>query len=151
SIDVTGTLPTPERVKAFLDDPSTDKRARLVDELLASPRYADHWADYWDDVLMGPLAKARGVDRKEFRQWLHDQFERNAPWNELSPSLITASGANGPADGDDDEPQVNGAVNWLIRFGRNPQDMSVSVSRVFLGVQIQCAQCHDHKTEKWTQ
>ena len=151
TLDLTGALPTPEAVTAFLADTSPDKRGRIVDALLASPRYADRWTDYWDDVLMGSPAKAKGVDRQEFRRWLHAEFEKNAPWNEITTSLVTASGVNTKGDAEADDPPVNGAVNWLLKYGKAPADLSGSVSRIFLGVQIQCAQCHDHKTEKWTQ
>ena len=157
-IDLVGTIPKPEEVTRFVADRAPDKRARVVDALLASPRYADRWTDYWDDVLMGRSVKARVIDRVEFRRWLHLQFAENVPWTKLVYGLVTASGTNrgggdGVADAADGDagPETNGAVNWLLKYGRNPQDLAGSTSRVFMGVQIQCAQCHDHKSEKWTQ
>jgi len=176
-LDVVGTIPPPEAALAFASDASPDKRARVVDQLLASPAYADHWTNYWEDALMGQVREG-AIDRAAFRAWLHDRFAANEPWNKLVFELLTASGQNsagGPRDpvtqnapagsptamhspSTSDDPAetakpvaVNGAVNWILRFRDNPQDFAGSASRVFLGVQIQCAQCHDHKTEKWKQ
>ncbi len=160
-LDVLGTIPPPEVVLRFLADTSTDKRARAVDDLLASPLWADHWTDYWDDVLMGRDVRGPDVDRGAFRSWLHGAFAANLPWNDLVTRLITASGRSsegGPKrdseinDGRGPAPEgVNGAVNFTLKYQQTPQDMAGAVARTLLGVQIQCAQCHDHKTEKWTQ
>jgi hypothetical protein len=167
-LDVIGTIPPPEAVTAFLADKSPDKRAHALDTLLADPRYADHWTDYWDNILMGRQARGQVIDRTAFRQWLHTQFEQNKPWNRFVYDLITASGLNsvggsyaraygfgrGNAQDQalaDNTWQVNGAVNWILKYAQAPADLSGSASKLFLGVQIQCAQCHDHKTEKWKQ
>jgi len=160
-LDVVGTIPPAEVTRRFLADVSADKRARAIDELLASPRWADHWTAYWDDTWMGRDARAPDVDRGAFRAWLHDVLARNLPWNEVVTQLVTAAGLNsdgGPKraayanEGQGGPPAgVNGAVNWTLKYQLNPQDMAGTASRTLLGVQIQCAQCHDHKTEKWTQ
>jgi len=160
-LDVLGTIPPPEVTVRFLADRSPDKRARAIDEMLASPLWADHWTAYWDEVWMGRDTRAPDVDRGAFRAWLHDAFARNLPWNAIVTQLLTATGQNsdgGPrraAFADEGQaggpPGVNGAVNWALRYERTPQDMAGAASRTLLGVQIQCAQCHDHKTEKWTQ
>jgi hypothetical protein len=163
-LDVLGTIPPPEAVRRFLaagSPGSADKRARAIDELLASPLWSDHWTTYWDDVWMGRDARRPDIDPGAFRAWLHGAFERNAPWNEVVTQLLTATGRNS-AGGPKNEAQsnegnaappadVNGAVNWTLKYQENPQDMAGAASRTLLGVQIQCAQCHDHKTEKWTQ
>jgi hypothetical protein len=168
SLDLTGTLPTPEVVQAFLADHSPNKRAKAVDALLGSAAYADHWTNYWDEELLGPRIQGQLVDRGAFRRWLHARFAANTPWNQLVFDLISARGQNSlggqdarqlSADSatdaalvkDEKEASVNGAVNWLLKYQQNPQDLAGSTSRIFLGVQIQCAQCHDHKTEKWKQ
>ena len=148
-LDLAGTLPSPTAVRAFLADGSADKRARAVDALLSSPAYAERWTAYWERELLGPDARSPFVDRTELRRWLREAFVRNAPWNAMATELVSAVGTNSP-DGDD-RSDVNGAVNWLLRYQRSPADLAGQVSRVMLGVQIQCAQCHDHKTEKWTQ
>lgn len=161
-LDIAGTLPPPEVVTAFLADTAPDKRARAVDALLESPHYADRWTDAWYDILMGPV-RSPAVDNGAFRRWLHAQFAANTPWDKLSYSIVTATGKNsvggvrkgqdGPAVDPEEEKEagVNGAVNWHLKYARSQLDLPATASRVFLGVQIQCAQCHDHKTEKWTQ
>jgi len=161
-VDVIGTIPPPEKVTAFLADGSPDKRKKLVDDLLASTAYAEHWADYWEDELMGQ-ARAGDIDRLALRIWLRDEFAKNVAWDQIVYALITASGQNsvgGPYAKTMSEAEreiqksdtpINGAVNYVLKFRDTPQDWAGSASKVFLGVQIQCAQCHDHKTEKWKQ
>jgi hypothetical protein len=160
-VDVVGTIPPPEAVRAFLADRAPDKRSRAVEELLASPRWADHWTSYWDGVWLGRGKREGDVDPGAFRAWLHDAFARNLPWRTIATQLVTATGRNsegGPRrDAEANQgreglpPDVNGAVNWTLAYQEAPQDLAGAASRTLLGVQIQCAQCHDHKTEKWTQ
>jgi hypothetical protein len=167
-IDVVGTIPPPEVTLRFLadragpaDGGAAGKRARVLDELLASPAWATYWTSYFDDLWMGRDAHEPEVDRGAFRSWLHDALSRGVPWNDVVTQLLTATGRNsdgGPRraaeqnDGALPAPDgVNGAVNWTLKYVNSPQDMAGAASRTLLGVQIQCAQCHDHKTEKWTQ
>jgi len=168
-LDIAGVIPPPDAVKAFLADRSPERRARAVDALLASPRYAEHWTAYWDEVLMGRQVRGAVVDRAAWRKWLHRQFAENRPYDRFVYDLLTAAGQNSPGgayaraaglempaaqgalEGSADESRVNGAVNWLLKYAQAPGDLTGTVSRVFLGVQIQCAECHDHKTEKWKQ
>ena len=165
-LDIAGTIPSPGVITSFLADKSPDKREKAVEALVDSPRYADHWTDYWDNVLMGRSARSQVLDRVAFRAWLHTQFEQNTPWNTFVYSLVSATGQNSTggtyakaygakSDAEPVSPEeaakVNGAVNWTLKYAGNPQDLSGSASKIFLGVQIQCAQCHDHKTEKWKQ
>jgi hypothetical protein len=180
-LDMVGVIPPPEAVTAFLTDRSPNRRARAIDALLNHPRYVIHWTNYWDNVLMGRQVRSPVVDRAAFRDWLTQQFAANTPWNRFVADLIAASGQNSPggsyaraaglirpqerlamppemeaengsgsASGKSDG-KVNGAVNWTLKYQQTPADLTGSASRIFLGVQIQCAQCHDHKTEKWTQ
>jgi hypothetical protein len=162
-VDVLGTIPPAEAVRRFLSDPTpiADKRARVVEDLLRSPLWADHWTGYWDDVWMARGARNPDVDRGAFRAWLHAAFARNLAWDQLATELLTASGQSsqgGPKvaseinDGHDPLPDgINGAVNFTLSYQDAPQDLAGTAARTLLGVQIQCAQCHDHKTEKWTQ
>ncbi len=163
-VDLVGTIPPPEVAVAFTKDPSPEKRAKMVDALLASPAYADHWMNYWDEELLGRDARGQDLDRGAFRRWLRVRFAENAPWDRVVTGLVAATGTNSaggprggkkgawfPSDESGDESQVNGAVNWTLRYEQTPQDLAGIASKTFLGVQIQCAQCHDHKTEKWKQ
>jgi hypothetical protein len=176
-LDIVGTIPPPDVTTAFVASTAEGKRQKAIDTLLASPEYAEHWMNYWDDVLMGREVKGPLVDRVAFRYWLRARFEANAPWDRMVRDLVSATGQNSiggarvklpqamsmtavplgtsvPKKGEEDAAdleQINGAVNWTLRFEQTPQDLAGNASRIFLGVQIQCAQCHDHKTEKWTQ
>jgi uncharacterized protein DUF1549/uncharacterized protein DUF1553 len=140
-LDITGVIPSVDVVTAFLADTAPDKRAKLVATLLASPRYADHWTDLWDRVLLGRDVRARLVDRDAFRGWLHGELAKNVGWDRMVTDLLTSTGEN--------RAEETGAVNWFVKYRDTPQDLAGSASKIFLGVQIQCAQCHDHKTEKW--
>ncbi len=158
SLDLTGTLPTPEGVQAFVTDRSADKRARLVDELLSSEASAARWADYWNAILMGRLTREAFIDRNGFEKWLKSEFTANTRWDAFVTKLITAEGYNTnrrPKGATDDPPDIdarhNPAVNWFLRYFQAIPELSAATTKTFLGVQLQCAQCHDHKTEKWKQ
>ena len=111
--------------------------------------------------LNGARCASPSVDRGAFRAWLHGAFSRNEPWSGIVTQLLTATGLNSDGEAKRESEandgtqassvRVNGAVNWTLKYELTPQDMAGIASRTFLGVQIQCAQCHDHKTEKWTQ
>jgi len=154
-VDMIGSLPPPDAVLQFAADTSPKKREKAVDSLLTAPAFVQHWTDYWDDELMG---QARGgpIDRSAFRAWLKARIAENTSWDKIVFSLVTANGVQSPGGPRNpfatatEEPGVNGAVNYLLKF-ENPNDLAGNVSRTFLGVQIQCAQCHDHKTEAWKQ
>ncbi|HMC11886.1 MAG TPA: DUF1549 domain-containing protein, partial [Pirellulaceae bacterium] len=157
-LDIAGTLPPPARIREFLLDPSADKRTRAVDQLLASDEYAVRWANYWDAVLMGRVTESAVLDRGGFKMWLHDAFAKNEPWDKIVTELITAEGwntsrkpMNADASPRDQQERYAPAVNWFLKYWQSMPELSSATSKVFLGVQLQCAQCHDHKTEKWTQ
>jgi hypothetical protein len=140
-LDVTGKLPTPEQVRGFVLTREKDKRAKLIEYLLRSDDYARNWANYWRDVVRF-RATTQGGNRvlyDELEDWLAEKLARNAPWDEIATGLITATGR-------DDE---NGAVNFALAHEVQAVEIAGEVSRIFLGVQIQCAQCHDHPTDSW--
>jgi hypothetical protein len=140
SFDVTGMPPSPEAVRAFAADPDPDRRARLVDRLLASDAYAVNWGRYWRDTITYHTAASGNYLRWQlFDRWLTEQVRRNRPWGEIVTALVTADGIN-----DECAP-----VNYLTCHFGNPVEVAATTSRVFLGVQLQCAQCHDAKTESW--
>lgn len=146
NLDVSGRVPTAEAVENFLADKAPDKRQKAIDALLASPEYAEHFTNYWDRTLMGRDVR-KNVDRAEFRRWLHEQLEKNVGYDVWVRDLVSATGlTSAPRMA---EQPVNGAANWYLRYMDNPPDLAGITSRLFLGVRIQCAQCHDHKTEKW--
>ena len=139
-LDTIGSLPKPDEVRAFLADTRDDKRRRAIDAVLARDEYADYWTLQWADVLLVNRDKLGDRGAFEFHRWLRDQFARNRPYNEWVRELIVASGRS-------DE---HGPVNFY-RAVRTPEQLAESVSQAFLGVRVQCAQCHHHPFEKWSQ
>ncbi len=139
-LDTIGTLPKPDEVRAFLADARDDKRRRAIDAVLSRDEYADYWTLQWADVLLVNRDKLGDRGAFEFHRWLRDQFARNRPYNEWVRELIVASGRS-------DE---HGPVNFY-RAVRTPEQLAESVSQAFLGVRVQCAQCHHHPFEKWSQ
>lgn len=141
-LDLCGIIPTQEEAKEFLDDPSTDKRAKLIDRLLASPRYAVHQADVWDAIYFGRNPPGYDAPKREgFQRWLKEAFEQNLPYDEIARRILKAEGNTAE----------QGAPMYLLQYDRHPEDAAVAVSQTFLGVQLQCARCHDHPYEAWTQ
>ena len=139
-LDLTGRLPTAAEVREFLADNRTNKRARLVDVLLKRPEYADYQALKWADLLRINRQDLGAKPAWRYHQWLRRSFERNQPYDEFLRELVTAQGNS----------QSNGAVNFFRAF-KNPNDLTVAVSQVFLGVRLDCAKCHHHPYEKWSQ
>lgn len=140
TIDLTGKLPAADDIAAFVKDTAADKRAKLIDRLLSSDNYAVNWGRYWRDVLTYHTpASGNYLKFQMFDQWLTTQVKRNRPWNEIVTALVTATGVN-----DEVAP-----VNFLTSHFGNPIEIAATTSRVFLGVQLQCAQCHDAKSDAW--
>jgi len=140
-LDLAGAPPTPAQVLFFVKDTSKDKRARLIDALLQSPAYARNWADYWKDVIRfhATNQNALQVRYDALEDWLAEQFRKNRPWDEIARAMITATG----------RVDENGAASLALAHEAKPVELAGEISRIFLGVQIQCAQCHDHKTDSW--
>lgn len=138
TLDLIGTIPTEEEATTFLKDPSPEKRAAAVDRLLSTTRHADWFAMWYSNLLVGNQIRDRDLNRGTFNDWMRDQFARNRPYDELVYDLVTASGNS----------DTNGAVGYMSSFGTSAADAAGKSSRHFLGVQIQCAQCHDHPYDK---
>lgn len=139
-LDVTGKLPTPKEIEAFVLDPDPEKRAKQIERLLQSKAYAVNWARYWRDTLTYHTPASGNYLRwKLFDEWMVEQIRRNRPWGEIVTALVTATGIN-----DECAP-----VNYLTALYGNPVEIAATTSRVFLGVQLQCAQCHNARTEPW--
>jgi hypothetical protein len=139
-LDLHGVVPTAEQAARFLADAAPARRAKLIDTLLASPRYGEYLADVWQGYLVSPLADDYRVRSERFRQWLGGRFN-DQPWDRIATELLTASG----------KLETNPAVIYLIegRFPRTVEDLTDLASRYFLGVRLSCAQCHDHPFGKW--
>ncbi len=141
-LDVAGVIPTYDEAIAFLNDNASDKRAKLIDKLLDSPRSALHQADLWDLILFGRNPPGYGTDRREGIQgWLKDQFAANTPYDKLVKDLLKAEGNS----------VEQGPAMYYVQYRNQPEDLNERVTQTFLGVQLQCARCHDHPFDDWKQ
>ena len=140
-LDLHGVVPTSDRVRSFLEDSTTDKRAKITDQLLADPRFATHLADIWDDYLI-PATDDPRADKQRLTAWLEEAF-RSKSWDRITQELLTASGQR----------DKNAAVTYLLK-GRetlSPAELTDLVSQYFLGIRLNCVQCHDHPFTNWKQ
>ncbi len=140
-LDLLGKIPNPVSIREFAGSRMRNKRALLIDTLLAHPDFADNWARYWRDVIAyrSPNENDRQVNYPAFESWLAKEFAANKPWDKIATEIISATGRT-------DE---NGAAVFAVAETASAVEMAGEVSRVFLGVQIQCAQCHDHPSDPW--
>ncbi len=139
-LDMTGVIPTPEQVLDFVNDGSKNKRSKKIDELLDSKESNDYWTHIWVNWLIG--RRDVGDDRRiGLTGWVRDALETNMPYNQFVSELVAADG----------ELQDNPAGNYVLRYERSPVFLTSHSSRLFLGLSMQCAECHDHKTEAWLQ
>ena len=147
-LDLGGILPTPDECRAFLADAAPDKRARLIDQLLDRQEFADFLAYKWLDVLRSNRLTIQIKGSHAYHQWLRSHIERNTPWNEVVKELLTASGstfANPPAN------YYRGPYDNGAPVVRDPQSLAEGTAQLFFGIRLQCAKCHNHPFERWTQ
>lgn len=147
-LDLCGILPTPEEVQTFLADNATGKRSALIDRLLERPEFADFWAYKWLDLLRCNRLTIQIKGSQGYRQWLRDHVASNTPWNQVARELLTASGSTfaNPAANYYRGPYSNGAP-----VVRDAPGLAETTAQLFFGIRMQCAQCHNHPFERWTQ
>lgn len=138
-LDLAGRIPTIEEAEDFQADLSSNKREILIDRLLGSDAYVSHFYNHWADVLR--ILNKDGVASTGYQLWLKDSLRENKPWDEMVRELVAAKGLI----------WENGAVGYYMRDRGMPLDNMSNTVRVFLGVQLECAQCHDHPFDEWTQ
>jgi hypothetical protein len=139
-LDIIGVIPTADKVTAFLNSKEADKRAKLVDELLADPRFGKYLAEMWAIHMVPRDSNNRALKQKPLEDWLADHFNKNTPVDKTVYELITATG----------EIDKNPAGTYFVA---NPtvDKITDNVTKMFLGVQLQCAQCHNHPFTDWKQ
>ena len=141
-LTVVGRIPTHDEAQRFLTWQAPDKNARLIDQLLASDGYVQHFTNYWADILR---AKSTGIGgnttAQAYLDFIRDSLRRNKPYNQFVKELVTATG----------ECYDNGAVGYYMRDQGMALDNLSNTVRIFLGTRLECAQCHDHPFDKWTQ
>jgi len=139
-LDLTGRLPEPQAVLAFLEQPdSPAARSRVIDELLGREAFVDLWTMRLGDLLLINSKKQGPAGAKTYHQWLRRQVAENTPIDQVARSLLTGTG----------DTTVNGPANFY-RITSDPRDMGEFVSRAFLGVRVGCARCHNHPFDRWS-
>ena len=138
-LDTIGVLPTVEETRAFLADTSADKRDRLIESLLNRPEFVDYWAYRWSDLLLVNSERLRPPAMWAYYSWIRNQVEANTPWDEFARQVVTAQGST----------LENAAANYFV-LHPDPLEMTETTTLAFLGMSINCARCHNHPLEKWT-
>jgi hypothetical protein len=139
-LDIVGDIPTPEELTAFIIDPANNKRQKLVAKLLANDYYGQNWARYWRDVILfRALDERANLVANALEADLGGWLNESRAWNEIATEFITAHG---------DVREVGGTAIMMAQDGQT-EEIAAEVSRIFLGVQIACAQCHDHPYDRW--
>jgi hypothetical protein len=133
-LDLNGTIPTSPEARAFIDDTSPDKREKLIDRLLNSPRYIRHMANVFDLILM-ERRKDKHVKSPEWQQYLHQSFAANKPYNQLAREILGADGVDA---------KLRPAAKFYLDREGEVNLLTRDVGRIFFGMDLQCAQCHDH-------
>lgn len=142
-LDIVGHVPPMEEVEKFLADKDKAKRSKLIDTLLDDPGYVRHWTNVWANLMIGQDTPRR-VSRKGMEKFLREAFTKNRPWNDVVMDIVSAEGHF----------EENGAVNFLLAQMVMPDDgvlATAKTTRLFLGMQVQCTQCHNHPFNDWQQ
>jgi Protein of unknown function (DUF1549)/Protein of unknown function (DUF1553) len=152
-LDLAGRIPSAGEASRFLDDKAPDKRQRLVENLLDSPAYVNHWANVWRPLLL-PELKTRTAVPSFFETWLRTQLKLNVPYDQMARDLLTTPIDGLLAAGDVVFVPPSGKPSALEFYAfkkAKPEVLAGSTARLFLGVRIECAQCHDHPFAEWKQ
>lgn len=140
TLDLAGTLPSSRDVTLFGLTPDRTKRERAIDRLLDSDEYAAAWARYWRDVIFVRATNMRaGFANQSFVSWMTDNLSENKSWADIATEILTATG----------DVRENGETALIFAQEGSPEDVAGEVSRIFLGIQMQCANCHDHPWDRW--
>lgn len=140
-LDTIGRIPTQEEAEAFLADRASDKRSRLINQLLNSPGYTMHMYNWLADMLRVKDDYGKGAKSYLYEDWLKNQIAMNVPWDHMVRQMLTADG----------KLNQNGAAGFLLRDAQMPLDGVSNLLTTFLGANVSCAQCHDHPFAEWTQ
>jgi hypothetical protein len=139
ALDTIGRLPTPAEATALLSDTAPDRRARWIDSLIERPEFIDYWAYKWSDLLLVNGARLRPDAVKAYYGWIRERVADNTPWDEFVRRVVTARGSS-----------VEQGESNFFAVHQDPESMAENVSQAFLSLSINCARCHNHPLEKWT-
>ena len=154
-LDVIGRIPTVTEVEAFLESKDPEKKKKLVESLLYDDEYTEefarNWTTVWSNILIGRTGGTENnslTSREGMQKYLRDSFAREKPYDKMCHELVTATGTTTPGDAD-----FNGATNFLVDKVNDEQAAlaTSSTTRIFLGLQVQCTQCHNHPFNDWKQ
>jgi Protein of unknown function (DUF1549)/Protein of unknown function (DUF1553) len=142
-LDIIGRIPTTREAEEFLNSKDANKRARLIDKLLASEAYVQHFFNYWADVLRVTSNgnQTGAITGAAYANFVKDSLRQNKPYDHFVRDMVAAQG----------KAWENGAIGYYMRDRGMPLDNMANTVRVFLGTRIECAQCHNHPFDKWTQ
>jgi hypothetical protein len=140
-LDAIGRIPTEEEARSFLADPSSGRRAKLINTLLNSPGYTMQMYNWLADMLRVKDDYGKGARAFLYEDWLKDQIAMNLPWDVMVRDMLTADG----------KLNENGAAGFLLRDAQMPLDGVSNLLTTFLGANVSCAQCHDHPFADWSQ
>jgi len=172
SLDLTGTLPSPKEVQAFVADRSSNKRQKKIDDLLKSPAYAAWWTTKLCDFTgnneqaLNNVSPVRGAASQEWYDWIHQRVKNNQPYDKIVEGIVLATSRN---KGESFEEYCKNMSDlyrkgsktsfadretlphyWARRNFRRPEERAIGFAYTFLGIRIQCAQCHKHPFDRWT-
>lgn len=139
--DTVGVLPTQEEAEEFLKSTETDRRAKLIDRLLARPEFSEMWALKYTELFRAGTREAGPKAARLIYEYLKSSFQENKPYDKLVTELLLTQGPHLYSTGS----------FWNVTFDSNPADHATNISQIFLGTRIECAKCHNHPWEKWTQ
>jgi hypothetical protein len=152
SLDLTGQVPTAAEVQAFVANTDRNKRSDRIDELLAGDACARKWARYWRSVVFANSSANRNtINPQAFEDWLFREFKNNTPWDRIVAMMVSAS----PERDRKRKPQENGwhqnygPNNFILACERKPEVIASQTARIFMGISIGCAECHDHPFDDW--
>ena len=152
TLDLTGQVPSQQEIKSFVASAVRTKRSDKIDELLETDAYARKWARYWTSVIFqDTTANRNSYNKQALEDWLAGQFAKNAPWDATVSRMVFAS----PQRQKNKKPQENGwqqndgANNFILACNRKPEEIASRTARIFMGISIQCAECHDHPFDDW--
>lgn len=139
-LDTIGTLPTAQEARAFLQDQTPDKRERLAASLLQRPEYNDYWTQRWSDLLQVDKDTVTPEGTVAMTRWIHRQLEHNVPFDQFARGVLTARGST-----------LSESPAAFFQVQDTPEKLARATSQLFLGVRLECAQCHHHPFERWDQ
>ncbi len=153
-LDLIGRIPSVDELRAFVASRDADRKAKLVNKLLTDETYTDeyarNWTTIWTNILIGRnggLENNTMINREGMQKYLRDSFARNKPYDKMVYELVTATGSTAPGS-----EEFNGASNFLVeKLAENAAQATAMTAKIFLGLQVQCTQCHNHPFNDWKQ